>query len=388
LPRKLLLAFVSALLVAVVAECVARILLPAPPTVWTDRLDPPPARLGVVAAPDEERITTHPIHGQIFYNTADGLRLRPNHRVIIDRHDVGGRSGIVIQTNSIGYRNPEVGPRRARRILFLGDSITFADYLPADETFVRRIEALARADGRDWETINAGVGGVSLAAEIAILKETGLALAPDVVVLGWYLNDFQGSAAMPTSRLPPLLRRSRLIGALDAALARRRALQQRRRDGFATGLDLVELRNRFRQTHDLDASGDLRADNLPAFHFQVWRQFEDWGGSWAPEVWEHQEALLTELRRLADEHRFQLAIVAFPCAPQVEAGAPDDFPQQQLARIATSLNIPLYDTLPDLRAQWRQTGQPVFFDACHPTAPTNRFLAEKIDAFLQSLPDE
>ena len=51
-----------------------------------------------------------------------------------------------------------------------------------EETFVRRVESLAAAAGRKWETINAGVSGISLKNELAILQETGLALEPNIVL--------------------------------------------------------------------------------------------------------------------------------------------------------------------------------------------------------------
>ena len=57
-------------------------------------------------------------------------------------------------------------------------------------TYVRQVETLARADGLSWETINAGVDGLGTNGELAVLSETGLSVSPDVVVLGFYHNEF------------------------------------------------------------------------------------------------------------------------------------------------------------------------------------------------------
>jgi hypothetical protein len=108
---------------------------------------------------------------------------------VIENHSLSKRR-IEIRTNSLGYRNPEIGEKRGLRVLFLGDSVAFGDFLPEEETFVRLVESKARAEGENWEVINAAVGAVSLENELAILKETGIGLEPDVVVLGFYLNDF------------------------------------------------------------------------------------------------------------------------------------------------------------------------------------------------------
>ena len=94
--------------------------------------------------------------------------------------------------------------------MFLGDSITFGLGMPEENTFVRLVEDQARQKGGNWETINSAVKGLGMDAELAILTETGLALQPDLVVLDFYLNDFQESPGIYLTRLPGVLNQSRL----------------------------------------------------------------------------------------------------------------------------------------------------------------------------------
>ena len=104
------------------------------------------------------------------------------------------------KTNSLGYRNREIGPKEGERILFLGDSITLGLAVNEPYTYVRQVETLARADGLSWETINAGVDGLGTNGELAVLSETGLSVSPDVVVLGFYHNDFLESPGIYLTR--------------------------------------------------------------------------------------------------------------------------------------------------------------------------------------------
>jgi hypothetical protein len=73
--------------------------------------------------------------------------------VTIRNHTISGLD-VAIETNAYGFRGPELGaPEPGRtRVLVLGDSITWGDYLPVEEVYVARAEAhLADASGRAGE---------------------------------------------------------------------------------------------------------------------------------------------------------------------------------------------------------------------------------------------
>ena len=59
-----------------------------------------------------------------------------------------------------------------------------------EETYVKQTaSALETALGYRVEVINAGVGDTGSQEQIDILEESGLQIQPDIVVLGFYLND-------------------------------------------------------------------------------------------------------------------------------------------------------------------------------------------------------
>ena len=265
---------VASLLALLVAECAIRIALPPPPRVMVmASYDKGP--LGDAGDPIvRHALARTPEEGFIYVPTATGRRLRPNSRVVIrvviENNILGGRT-IEIATNSLGYRNREIGPKHGTRLLFLGDSITFGDYLHEEETFVRIVEGLAATDERAWETINAGVGGVSLANELAILEETGLSLLPDAVVVCYYLNDYHESPGVIIQNVPKPLAGSRLASHQWFALPRLLALPAGLFRPASDRPDMAAWRTEY--------AGRTDGGEVP---HAVVNAFGDWGGAWSP----------------------------------------------------------------------------------------------------------
>jgi len=95
-----------------VAEGLARLLLPAPQTVQI-LADPRAARRleEERRSPADLSVPRHPEQAPTLYvETPSGRRLRANTHLRIDNHDLSKRT-IDIVTNSIGYRNREIGAK-------------------------------------------------------------------------------------------------------------------------------------------------------------------------------------------------------------------------------------------------------------------------------------
>ena len=367
--KKWALAALASTLGLTLAEILCRLLIPAPPRV-TIQSTPPPQAL-----PAEVRLPVHPEQGGLYLETTSGRRLRPNTTALIERHALSGIP-VEIRTNSLGHRNREPGKKNGLRILFLGDSITFADYLPEEQGYVRQVETIARGNGLAWETVNTGVGAVSLKTELAILLETGLALKPDVVVLGWYLNDFQDSRGVEVHHLPPLARRSRLIYSLSLMAGGGRVPAGRRAE-----LPLEQWSLEWRRTVRPGLVGGV--PELEPFLREVDHAFADWGGAWSPRAWEIMTPLLEEFVRLSRQHAFRPAWIAFPVRQQVESRADTSQPQQRLAGVARDLDVPLLDLLPVLKEQAAASSAPLFYDQCHHTAEASRIIAKSVVDWLR-----
>jgi hypothetical protein len=99
--------------------------------------------------------------------------------------------------NSKGLRDREVPYDRrpgTLRVLALGDSYTFGQGVEARETWPKILETRL---GPGAEVLNAGVSGWGTAQELLWLEDEGFRYRPDVVVLGFYVNDFWDNAALP-----------------------------------------------------------------------------------------------------------------------------------------------------------------------------------------------
>lgn len=398
----LALASVAATLAA--AEVLVRFAFPAPQRVTVVPAADLDDRRELEQRPAVFRVRDSPEQAlqYFFRNTLAGRRMRGNTVAVIEHHRVSGRS-VEVRTNRLGYRGPEVGPKSGLRFLFLGDSITLAAYLPDEETFVRRVESRARAEGLSWETVNTGVDGISLKTELAILLESGLSVEPDVVVLDFYLNDFQESLGVYLHEPAGLLRYSRLlqhvlgplVGTLpDMEGATRADPAAKVYDGEAIRLSQPEVymqllrdsqaridgwRQELESTlDDGDPDGEKRA-----FYKEVFAHFEDWGGAFSPRAWEYMHPLF---ERLATECRgagVGLVVVCFPVAPQVTASDIDDVPQRHLRAICRQLDLPFLDLLPAFRAA-HADGVELFHDVCHHTPRGSDVVAEQLFAFLRA----
>jgi lysophospholipase L1-like esterase len=106
-----------------------------------------------------------------------------------------GRPPLVVRgtTNRLGFRGADVPQAKAgtRRIACLGDSYTFGEGVGDDETWPAQLEpALERArPGVELEVLNCGVNAYDTPQEVRLLETQVLQLAPDVVLLAFFLND-------------------------------------------------------------------------------------------------------------------------------------------------------------------------------------------------------
>jgi lysophospholipase L1-like esterase len=111
-------------------------------------------------------------------------------------HTPGRQSGFIhrdfsveVSINSLGLRDSEYTLERTgskRRMLVIGDSFGWGFGVSCHERFSEILEA----DHPDWEVINASVAGYSTDQQLLYLRESGLALTPDIVLLLVCGNDF------------------------------------------------------------------------------------------------------------------------------------------------------------------------------------------------------
>ena len=98
-------------------------------------------------------------------------------------------------TNNSGFRNAKdfsyAKPKNMVRVLSLGDSHTQGYEVREYSTFSAVLERSIGLRGGSAEVINAGVSGFSTAEAMVFLENEGFKYNPDVVVLGFFANDFE-----------------------------------------------------------------------------------------------------------------------------------------------------------------------------------------------------
>ena len=110
----------------------------------------------------------------------------------------GWFAGVPAHTNSLGFRDTREYPLSKApgtfRILVLGDSVTFGHGALYETSYPYLLEKRLREWRPDvkWEVWNLGIPGYNTAQELAYLNEVGERYAPDLVIVGFFLNDFTG----------------------------------------------------------------------------------------------------------------------------------------------------------------------------------------------------
>ena len=98
-------------------------------------------------------------------------------------------------TNSKGFRNTQEfayeKPSGTLRVMVLGDSHTQGHEARQEATFSAVAERYLDQHLGKSEVINTGVSGFSNAEELVFLENEGVKYHPDVVVLGFFANDFE-----------------------------------------------------------------------------------------------------------------------------------------------------------------------------------------------------
>jgi len=315
----------------------------------------------LVRARQSERTT-------IFQRDAElGWRLRPGAR--------GRWAGVEVEINDKGVRGPELPyekPAGVRRIVWLGDSVTFGFRIEGHEkTFPFRVEpALETATGVAIETVNGAVDGWSQWQQAGWLESEGVRYAPDLVIVGFVLNDvtekfglqrFGGSGEG--------FQLSQTATWMDAWFGRSATLHFARQLG---------ARLRF----GADTRGGAIREQL--LDVQALAEHPE-----RPDVREAWRITFEELTRLfdwCDAHGVAAALVVFPFTFQFDAPERLDTPQTLLREFAAARGLPFFDLLGPLGA-WldRENAAPdvLFLDEDHLTERGHAVVAELVAEFVE-----
>jgi hypothetical protein len=106
--------------------------------------------------------------------------------------------------NAKGYRDKErtlAKPPGTRRVVSLGDSFAWGASVEFEDAYPQRLErALTRRRREPWEVVNLAMPGMNTVDHVAQLVQEGLAYGPDVVLLGYVMNDSEDLQAAEARR--------------------------------------------------------------------------------------------------------------------------------------------------------------------------------------------
>ncbi len=281
--------------------------------------------------------------------------------------------GAWVRINAHGMRGPERMPEKpagVRRLLMLGDSVVFGLSLEDDaETLPVRLERelQARAGG-PFECLNAAVTGWSPLQHERYLAREGEGWRPDLVVLGFVLNDVPEGLvlASPGGGVLGVQRAYTRPASLPGWLAE-------------SGLYLALRELRLRRTLAGNSPAVVANRDQVSAHQVIFESDSDPVQTAWKQVLPRLGAILAWCRARA----IPLVLVVFPYAIQLRepwARAP----QLILASYASRRQLPCLDLLPPfLAARERGLGESdLFLDGLHPTATGNAIAAEELARFL------
>jgi hypothetical protein len=267
-----------------------------------------------------------------------------------------------VSINSKGLRGPETPyakPADTYRILVLGDSFVYAIQVDESDTLVARLGAGLAPPGplTQIETINAGVDGWSTSNQLAWLTTEGVRYQPDMVLLLYFVGNDPGENA---DRVDGWLASQETVGPfrdLRTGLAERSAVYSFLEFGVIAKLAPAALsRDPVDETHD---DPDRRGD--PA------RLARGWAIS---------ETLLSQMRKVCNEHRMELVVVS---VPTIELVSNPDWPERPLRGISERLGVPMIDLLPTFREVPRPEQRRLYFRGNkHWTAPGHALAARRV----------
>jgi len=265
-----------------------------------------------------------------------------------------GRDGrITYEINQYGMRGPAVPIAKAKgvfRIVCLGDSITFGEGVRYPDTYPAQLQKLLAQSmpDRRVEVLNAGVQAYGTKEEAAFYLVQCSPFTPDVVILGFFLNDAGDFAET-------IRQNQAMTKDLELSM-------------FARASRIWEILERRRRTREQQEE-----------YFDAIRR------AFASPGWAECKEVLAGMTKVSREDRFRLVVVIFPVLWELN----EQYPFRDLhAEVAAACRqagcecIDLLDVFKGRRAEdlWvHPTDQ-------HPNEIAHRLAAERIARLLSEPP--
>jgi lysophospholipase L1-like esterase len=280
---------------------------------------------------------------------------------------------VVVHINEKGSRGPVVPYERTagkKRVLFLGDSVTFGYRIARwNDTFPFLADSLAsRTDSVEIETVNLSVEGYSQWQEAIVMQSEGARYQPDLVVLGFVLND--------VTEMFHLVK----FGGAEEGFQMRHAASSWIGRVLSKSAIVYEVQNVTREIKAKRSLGqDLRLGAIKQQSLDVETLMRHPDQANVKTAWDFA---LADVQKVADQCRqlkIPLVVVAFPFEVQLHDAMNLGTPQRVLFNYTQARNIEMIDLLPPLSAAvCGQDNVAPFLDEDHFSLEGHRMVAEQL----------
>ncbi len=297
------------------------------------------------------------------------------------RSATGFGSGCYIHTNSLGFRGQEIPPKveGERRVLMLGDSITFGFVLKEEETIPRQVERFINeaTNGNDVRCINGGVSGYTTWQERDLFENEGLDTQPDAVVVQFCINDMIGIIGIGRS--------NPMADEMDFSLN-----QSSHWSGIWRALSYHAAHREHQELADRQrwAQYDPTADSETTGLHEIEDIYDDPPAPAVKAAWDLCLEDLTGIKQRCDEMGMPMVLVYSPDTVEFGDDAKYRQPSNILKDWAEKQGVPFVDITP----VWQNAianGAPaddMFYDAIHPKPYAAGLMAQAIaDVVMDAL---
>lgn len=272
--------------------------------------------------------------------------------------------------NSQGWRDrehPIEKPAGTYRILSVGDSVTNGHGVSVEEIYTKQLEAMlnspagTQAPGVDrYEVVLMTQGALNTEQEVHLIEVEGISYSPDLIVVGYVLNDPAEGASLRRDR-----ERARSRGELASLkeAAKRSSLVHL---GYRTAQRAAWAIRRSRGRAEVAAYAT--DDYFAALHRN-------------PASWARVTTALDRLRRISETEGIPVLVTIFPVLHDLDRYRWLDV-HDLVARAATERGFHVLDLLPAYLGRDPNELQVVEGDHVHPNATGHRLAAEAIHRFL------
>jgi lysophospholipase L1-like esterase len=249
--------------------------------------------------------------------------------------------GTFVSINRFGLRDDDTSlekPHNVYRIITLGDSLTMGWGVHQDQIYPAGLEQILNAappkifphDLR-YEVLNLGIGNYNTVQEVSLLRKLGLQFKPDLIILGYFINDAE---PMPNPQSGFLIQSSYLY----AFLASR-----------------IKL---------------LTAENLEFLNYYRSLYQEDQAG------WNAAKSAMMELVNIGKENNIPVALFIIPELHNLSDSYPFADIHKKIASYGEQIGLPVIDLFPEFKNFHPEEDLWVSPKDAHPNAQAHRVIAQ------------